>query len=551
MLGAGLKEAFAAGYRGAELRADIAAGLTVGVVAVPLAMALAIASGVPPQHGLYTAIVAGALIALTGGSRFSVAGPTAAFVVILHPIAVSFGVGGLLIATLMAGAIQAAMGIARFGRLIEFIPHPVTTGFTAGIAVVIASLQLNDLFGVTTVESPDHFVERLVVFAGAVPTLSWPELGVAAFTLAAIAAWSRRRSAWPPHLVGVAAATVAAFAVVRLVDGVDIATVGSRFGDIPRELPALSLPWRLPGADGVPLTLSFALFTELLRPAFAIAMLGAIESLLCAVVADGMGGSKHDPNAELVGQGLGNMVVPFFGGFAATGALARTAANVRAGARSPLAAVFHAGFVLAAVLALAPVLAHLPMAAMAALLLWIAWQMAERKSFFGILARAPKSDIAVMLVCFGLTVFIDMVLAVGVGVVLAALLFMKRMSSVTTSRVLEEGVVETVPTQLPPHVRVYEIAGPLFFGAAERAVGTLSRVDGSVTKVVLSMHAVPTMDATGLVALESAIARLNARGVAVALAGVQPQPLKVLTKAGVAERDGLTLHPSLADALRS
>ncbi|MCA1799561.1 MAG: sodium-independent anion transporter, partial [Xanthomonadaceae bacterium] len=355
----------------------------------------------PPQHGLYTAMVAGALIALTGGSRYSVAGPTAAFVVILHPISVQYGLGGLLIATFMAGGIQLAMGFARFGKLIEFIPHPVTTGFTAGIAVVIASLQLQDFFGVVIIGEPEHFLGRVTAFVVALPSMSWRELGVGAVTLAAIAAWSRRNSVLPPQLFGIAAATLGVLALASMFPTFEVATVGSRFGEIPRSLPMPLLPWTLPGPDGAPLALSFDLIRSLVRPAFAIAMLGAIESLLCAVVADGLSGTRHDPNGELVGQGIGNMVVPFFGGFAATGALARTAANIRAGARTPLASIFHAAFILLAVLVLAPVLAWLPMAAMAALLLWIAWNMAERRHFAGILTRAPKSDIVVMLTCFG------------------------------------------------------------------------------------------------------------------------------------------------------
>ena len=543
------------GYGTSDLRADLLAGVTVGIIALPLAMALAIASGVAPQHGLYTAIVAGTLVALTGGSRYSVTGPTAAFVVILQPISIQFGLGGLLIATFMAGVIQLAMGVARFGRLIEFIPHPVTTGFTAGIAVVIASLQVRDLFGLVLAEPPSHFVERLVALGGALPTFEPLELAVGVFTFVVIALWSRRKSWLPPHLVGIVAGTVVAFAAARLLDGAELATIGSRFGEIPRALPAPVLPWHFPGPDGAPLALSWELIRALVRPAFAIAMLGAIESLLCAVVSDSMAGSKHNPNRELIGQGLGNALVPFFGGIAATGALARSAANVRAGARTPLAAVFHALFVLAAVLALAPLLAWLPMAGLAALLLWVAWNMAEREHFMRILRRAPKSDSAVLLTCFLLTVLFDMVLAVGVGVVLAALLFMQRMAEVTNTRqwVADTRDATSVPPtfQVPNGVRVYEIAGPLFFGAAERAMGALARVDKDTHRVVIDMASVPAIDATGLIALESTIARLNRRGIAVALAGVQPQPLRAIVKAGLREGDGLTLHPTVEGALSS
>ena len=548
-----LIDALRRGYRPADLRADLLAGVTVGIIALPLAMALAIASGVAPQHGLYTAIVAGAIIALTGGSRYSVAGPTAAFVIILHPISIQFGLGGLLIATFMAGVIQMAMGVARLGNLIQFIPHPVTTGFTAGIAVVIASLQLKDFFGLVFQQPATHFLERIVAITGAAGGAEPAEFAVGAVTLAAIVWWHGRRSWLPPHLVGIAVGAVIAALATRWVGGLDLATIGSRFGEIPQTLPTPVLPWHFPGPDGAPLVLSFELLRALVRPAFAIAMLGAIESLLCAVVSDSMGGSKHRPNRELIGQGLGNAIVPFFGGFAATGALARSAANVRAGARTPFAAVFHALFVLVAVLALAPVLAWLPMAGLAALLLWVAWNMAERHHFIGILKRAPKSDIVVMLTCFLLTVFFDMVLAVGVGVVLAALLFMQRMSEVTNIRLLttEHHDAEGVASAVPDGMRVYVIAGPLFFGAAERAMGALVRVDTGIHTVVLDMSAVPAIDATGLVALESTVHRLNKTGIHVALAGVQSQPLRAMTKSGLREREGLTLHPTLGAALSS
>lgn len=543
-----LRESFRSGYTRADLRADLVAGITVGVVAVPLAMALAIASGVAPQHGLYTAIVAGAVIAFGGGSRYTVAGPTAAFVIILHPISVQFGLGGLLVATFMAGIIQMAMGVARMGRLIEFIPHPVTTGFTAGIAVVIFTLQLQDLFGVVYVSAPGHTLERLVQFFAALPSFSPYELAVGAVSLAAIVLWARRKSALPPHLVGVLVGTVAAFVLMRVFADVQVATVGSRFGDIPRTLPAPLLPWNLPGTDGLPLKLDFALFEALIRPAFAIALLGAIESLLCGVVTDGMTGSKHDPNAELVGQGLGNVVAPFFAGFAATGALARSATNVRAGARSPLSAAFHALFVLLAILVLAPVMRWLPMAALAGLLCWVAWNMAELKHFGGILRRAPKSDIAVLLTCFFLTVFFDMVLAVGVGIVLAALLFMQRMSAVTGAREVTS-VTVSPHGEVPPHVCVYEVAGPLFFGAAERAMNALSRVDTGFTFLVLDLDGVPAIDMTGMVALESSIARMNKRGVHVALVGIQPQPARALAKAGIVAHAGLSIYRTAGEAI--
>ncbi len=532
-LGFGLREALREGYGARDLRRDMMAGLVVGIVALPLAMALAIASGAPPQHGLYTSIVAGALIAIAGGSRVSVSGPTAAFVVLLAPVTQAYGIGGLMTASLLAGVILVLFGLLRLGKLIEFIPHPVTTGFTAGIAVVIAGLQLKDFFGLQPVSMPEHFPERLGTLLGAADTFRWQELAVGATTLALLVVWPRITRRVPAPLVAISAVTVAVYVLTTYVEGFGVDTVGSRFtGGIPREPPQFMLPWNAPGPDGEPLGLSLGVLRQLVGPAFAIAALGAIESLLCAVVADGMAGTKHESDVELAAQGLGNIAAPFFGGFAATAALARTATGVRAGARSPISALTHSLFVLAAVLALAPMLSHLPMAALAALLLLVAWNMSEVQHFVHIVRVAPRSDVAVLLTCFGLTVVFDMVVAVSVGIMLAALLFMRRMSDLFEAKLSDS----PSPHLSDPHlagVVVYQIAGPLFFGAAEKAVSALARIAGTTRAVILQMDDVPTMDITGLVALESAIKRLHGMGVFVAIAGVQRQPREMLEKAGI------------------
>jgi len=536
-----LRRALAQGYGGADLRADLLAGLTVGIVALPLSMALAIASGVPPQHGLYTAIVAGVAIALAGGSKVQVSGPTAAFVVVLAPIAARHGLGGLALATLMAGGLLVAMGIARFGRFVEFVPHPVTTGFTAGIAVVIGVLQWKDFLGLAPAAMPPHFLDRVVELVRALPTARWSEALVGGVTLAVLLVWPSLSKRIPAPLAALAAGTAVATALVAWVPDVEVATIASRFryvvdgverAGIPQLPPLPGLPWRLPGADGAPLGLSFELVRELVPSAFAIAMLGAIESLLSAVVADGMTGKKHDPDAELVGQGIGNLLSPLFAGIAATGAIARTATNVRAGARSPIAAVVHALFVLAAVVALAPALGYLPMAALAALLLQVAWRMAEAKHFAHMLRVAPRSDILVLLSCFGLTVLFDMVVAVTVGIVFAALLFMQRMAEVSRAELVAASELD-LDEPMPPGVVFYEIAGPLFFGAANKAMTTLRTVARKDVKVVvLDLRSVPIVDATGLVALDSTVGKLRHAGVVVVLAGVQAQPLRALAKAG-------------------
>jgi len=524
-------------YGPAQLRADLVAGLVVGVVALPLSMALAIASGVPPQHGLYTAVVAGLVIALLGGSRVQVSGPTAAFVVILAPIAGRAGLGGLLLATLLAGLMLVAMGALGFGQFIEFVPHPVTTGFTSGIAVVIATLQVKDLLGLEAGPLPEHYVEKLGVLGGALHTTQPPDLTIGLATLAVLLGWPRLSRRVPAPLVALLVGAGLALVLDRA--GFHAATIASRFeGGIPQRLPQLVWPWSLPGPDGGPLVLSFGLFRDLLLPsAFAIAMLGAIESLLSAVVADGMTGTKHNPDVELVAQGLGNLVAPFFGGIAATGAIARTATGVRAGARTPVAAAAHAVFVLLAVLMLAPILSHLPMAALAALLVFVAWNMAEAPHFLRIVRTAPRSDVTVLVLCFSLTVIFDMVVSVTVGVLLSALLFMRRMAAVSGVSLVGSTHHQLVEP-LPDGVVVYDVQGPLFFGAAQKAMSALESVERNVKVVILDMADVPVIDATGLVALESAIARLNHDGVKVILAGVGGQVLRALARAGWRNRKG-------------
>jgi sulfate permease, SulP family len=537
-LGFALRETLRQGYRFEDFRADLMAGAVVGVVALPLSMALAVASGVAPQHGLYTAIVGGAVIALLGGSRVQVSGPTAAFVVILAPIAVRFGLGGLLLATAFAGILLFIMGAVGMGQLIEFVPYPVTTGFTAGIAVVIGTLQVKDLLGLTTGPLPDHYLERLFLLIRALPTVRVPDLVIGALTLALLLLWPRLTRRIPAPLVALSLGAVVAFVLTRSLEGFDVATIESRFHGIPRHPPLPVWVWDLPGPDGLRLHMSFDLIRSLLPSAFAIAMLGAIESLLSAVVSDGMTGRRHDPDAELMAQGIGNLVTPFLGGIAATGAIARTATNVRSGARSPVAAIVHSAFVLAAVLLLAPLLGYLPMASLAALLLLVAWNMSESKHFIHLVRVAPRSDVAVLLICFGLTVIFDMVVSVTVGIVLAALLFMKRMAEVSGVTLVGEGHPD-LEEPLPRGVVLYDIAGPLFFGAAQKAMTTLKEVEGrEVRVVVLDLEHVPAIDATGIVGLEALVSRLNELGIKVILVRIQTQPLRALSHAGWRSRRG-------------
>jgi SulP family sulfate permease len=548
--GVALREALAEGYGRRELGRDVLAGLVVGLVALPLAMALGINSGVAPQNGIYTAIVAGLIIAILGGSRVQVSGPTAAFVVILAPIAGTYGLAGLAVATVMAGVMLIVMGLARMGRLVQFIPYPVTTGFTSGIAVVIASLQLKDVLGLE-LKNPDHFVERIRTVAASAGQARWPDALVAGFTLAILLLWPRLSRRIPAPLVALSAAGLLAYGLAQVIDGFHVATIASRFSytvdgvthaGIPPLPPLPVIPWHQPGAGGEPLVLSWTMVRALVGPAFAIALLGAIESLLCAVVADGMASTRHDPDAELVAQGVGNVVAPFFGGIAATGAIARTATNVRAGARSPVAAVVHALFVLVGVLSLAPLLDHLPVAAMGALLLVVAWNMSEAKHFGHMLRVAPKSDVTVLLTCFVLTVVFDMTVSVTVGVVLAALLFMRRMADLTEARLVapehDSATGASHRSPLPRGVMHYQIAGPLFFGATQKAISAFEQVNGRAQVLILDMHAVPTMDMTGLVALESALQRLRKDKIAVVIAGVQVQPRQVLERGNLVATPG-------------
>ena len=538
------RQTLKAGYSFKALRGDLAAGLTVGIIAIPLAMALAIAVGVAPQYGLYTVLVAAPLIALTGGSRFNVSGPTAAFVVILLPITQQFGLGGLLLCTMLAGLIMIAMGLGRAGRLIEFVPYPVTLGFTAGIGIVIATLQLKDLLGLSLSSQPLHYLEQVQVLLLALPSAHLGDALVAALSLAVLILWPRWVPKVPGHLAALAVGTLAGLALEAL--GIPLATLGERFSysldgvlhaGIPPFLPDFAWPWQLPAANGQPLGLSFELIRQLLAPAFAIAMLGAIESLLCAVVADGMTGSKHDPNAELVGQGLGNLIAPLFGGITATAAIARSAANVRAGAFSPLAAIIHAGVVLVAILLLAPLFSYLPMAALAALLLMVAWNMSEAGHVLHTLRIAPRSDVLVLLTCLILTVLFDMVLAVGVGLLLAAGLFIKRMSDLTDTAALPRHFHQALK-DLPEHVLVYAIRGPLFFGAAEKALSVLRRFNNDVKVVIVDISAVPLLDMTALAALDNVLRDYRKQHVGLVLVGTSSRVRLKLRRAGILREEG-------------
>lgn len=553
-VGYALREVFAEGYGRSDLLKDIIAGITVGVIAIPLSMALAIASGVPPQYGLYTAIVAGAIIALTGGSRFSISGPTAAFVVILHPLAVKYGLAGLLLASVMSGAILIAMAYARLGRFIEYIPESVTLGFTGGIAIVIAVLQIPDFTGLALQDLPENFIGKIMAIVDNMHQFDMGSTSLAVFTLAVMIFWPRLRTPIPPHLPALVLACVLGIILGEI--GVDVDTIGSRFhyllpdgteaAGIPTNLPSFDWPWNQSGADGQPLVLSLSLVAELLPAAFAIAMLGAIESLLCAVILDGLSGKRHSANSELLAQGLANVVTPFFGGITATAAIARSATNFKAGAISPVAALIHSAVVLLGLLLLAGALAYVPMPAMAALLMVVAWNMSEAHKTKKLLKKAPWSDVLVLLTCLSLTVFFDMVIAITAGILLASVLFMKEIAALTQVVDVTENR-DLVHQTLPKNWKVFKINGPLYFAAADRIFGELVQSAQGLDGLILHMRYSTYLDAGGFSAIEKLIAHCEKNHISIRFSTWQFQPLKTLARARGAGRGPLEISFSHLD----
>ncbi len=503
---------------------NIISGIIVGVVALPLAMAFAIASGAKPEQGLYTAIIAGLLVSLFGGSRLQIAGPTGAFIVVLSGITSKYGIDGLQIATFLAGFMLLFFGIARLGAVIKFIPDPVIFGFTAGIGVVIWVGQWQYFFGLPPV-SGAHFHEKLWHLLCELPHLnpSTMTLGILSLFIVMFA----NKIYWLKRIPGPLIALVIATSLQTLFHFKGIATIGSTFGGIPQGLPSFHIP-----------DISMERIIELIGPAFTIAMLGAIESLLSAVVADGMAGTRHDSNRELIGQGLANIVTPLFGGFAATGAIARTATNIRNGGNSPLAGIVHSLTLVLIILFLAPLAVDVPLATLAAILFVVAWNMSEIKHCIKLIQRAPRADIVILLVTFILTVFVDLVVAVNIGVILAVLHFLLRMAdSVEVQQQTEEQLAREFPLKnipsLPADVLVYAIEGPFFFGATEIFERTLASTHTDPRVLIIRLRWVPLIDITGLQTLEEVIHDMQHRGVRVILTGANPQVEAKLRKAGI------------------
>jgi SulP family sulfate permease len=525
------------GYNRATFLADLGAGVTVGIVALPLAIGFGIASGVQPGQGLWTAIIAGFLISALGGSRVQIGGPTGAFVPILAIIVAQHGYSGLAVATIMAGIILVIMGLMKLGNLIKFIPYPVTSGFTSGIAVIIFVGQLKEFLGLQIDKMPAHTPHQIATVASHLGQTDLTTLGLGLLALVILVFWPKPWRRVPASIVAVVVTTM-----LVAVCGLDVPTIGSKFGGIPRGLPAFAAPH-----------IDFALVQDLMIPAMTIAMLGAIESLLSAIVADGMIESRHDSNQELVGQGLANIVCPFFGGISATGAIARTATNVRSGGRTPMAGLIHSVTLLVLMLAAAPLARFVPLTALSAVLLVVAFRMGEWDNFRE-LARSTKSDFGVMLATFGLTVVFDLTVAVGAGLGLATVLFVRRMEAISQIKMVtpesdldaDEGATRL--REMPEGVVVYRIEGPFFFAAAEKLETALARHAVMPQVVIFRMRTVPAIDATGLRTLELIQHKFTQRGTVLLLSGVQPQPMKLLYKAGFADRLGLDNFCANTDA---
>jgi SulP family sulfate permease len=516
------------GYRRGDFFADLGAGLTVGLIALPLAIGFGIASGVTPQQGLWTGIIASVVVALLGGSRFQVVGPTGAFVPVLFSVVSVHGYGGLALATLMAGVMLILLGVLRMGRLLKFFPYPVVAGFTSGIAVIIFCGQLDEFLGLG-VKMPPHVPQQVAVLAANLSHLNWHALAIGALTIAIVYTWPLVTRRIPASIVAVVVATLVAY-----LTGWPVSTIDSHFGGIPSGLPALFFP-----------AVSLDSIRELMGPAFTIAALGAIESLLSAMVADGMTDTRHDPNQELIGQGIANFLCPFAGGIPSTGAIARTAANIRSGARTPVAAIVHALVLLAVVFLAAPLAGYIPLAALSAILLTVALRMAELHTFVE-LWRGPRADFAVLLGAFTLTVVFDLTVGVGAGLIMAVILFLRQMEEVTHIRLITEetedpgtGSHSIRGKEIPSDIVLYRIEGPMFFAAAEKLDIALRGSGDKPRVVIFRMRSVPAMDASGLHAFETAIEKLRRDGIEIFLTAVRPQPMKVMFEAGLAERIGL------------
>lgn len=521
-------------YNASKFLSDLTAGVIVGIVAIPLAVAFAIASGVSPEKGLYTAIVAGLIISAFGGSQVQIGGPTGAFVVIVYGIVQKYGLDGLTVATIMAGIILIIMGVAKLGSLIKFIPHPVVAGFTSGIAVTIFSTQIKDLFGLEMGALPAEFIPKWAAYFANFGSLNYYAVAISLLSLLLIIFWQKIFPKIPGALLALVVATV-----VATFFKLPVETIGSRYGVIPATLPMPQLP-----------QLNFNLIQSLLSPAFTIAILAAIEALLSAVVADGMISDKHHSDTELIANGLANVVAPLFGGIPATGAIARTATNIKNGGRTPIAGIIHALTLFLIMMFFGKWASNIPLSCLAAVLVVVSYNMCEWRSFVALL-KSPRSDVIVLLLTFGLTVIFDLTIAIEVGMVMAVFLFMRRMSQVTQVSVITDVLKEATKDEteleplrnqadfeVPEGVQVYEINGPFFFGAVYKFDEIMEQSKLTPEVLVIRMRNVPAIDSTGLRTLVQFIKKQQHKGVVVVLSGVQAQPKKAMAEAGLLQLIG-------------
>ena len=517
------------------MKNNLLSGLTVGIIALPLSMALAIATGVPPELGLYTAIIAGIFAALFGSSKVNISGPTAAFIVILIPIVQEFGITGLLLCGLLSGIILIIIGALKLGTLIELIPYPVTVGFTSGIAVVIATFQIKDFFGLTIENFNGHYLDKIYLIFTSFHTLDFAEFFIGFLTLALLILWQKTKSKIPSALIALTITTLMVTFLNIYFPFLDISTIHSTFtykiGDLQGNgIPPVPLQFSLPWAFLKLEEINLDLLLKLLPHAIAIAILGALESLLCAVISDGMTGNKTNPNKELIGQGITNIMVPFFGGIPATAAIARTVVNIKSGATSKFSSVIHGIFILLAISFFSTYLSYLPMASLSALLLMVAWNMSEVKHFVNILKVAPKDDVYVLLTCFFLTVLFDMQIAVAIGIGLASILFIKRTIDLYSIELVNTKNL-TTQHEISKDISIYDINGPMFFGAAQSALKTLLNTNEDTNIVILNMKNVTLIDMTAMVALKSIIDIFNDKNKKLIFCGLNSRIEKKLEKA--------------------
>jgi sulfate permease, SulP family len=535
------------------MKNNILSGLTVGIVALPLSMALAIATGVPPQLGLYTAIIAGFFAAIFGSSKINISGPTAAFVVILIPIVQEFGVSGLLICGLLSGIILILIGALKLGTLIELIPYPITVGFTSGIAVVIATFQIKDFFGLTIENFNGSYIDKIVLLFKSFYTIDTAELSIGLFTLFLLILWQKTKSKIPSALIALSFATVIVTFLNMNIPSLNISTIASTFfyeiGELKGNgIPPIPLQFSLPWSYLNPIDINLDLFYKLLPHSIAIAILGALESLLCAVISDGMTGNKTNPNKELIGQGITNIIVPFFGGIPATAAIARTVVNIKSGGTSKVSSIVHSLFILASIIFLSQYLSYLPMASLSALLFVVAWNMSEVKHFINIVKVAPKDDVYVLLTCFSLTVLFDMQIAVAIGIGLASILFIKRMIDLYSIELVNTKL--TIHPDIPENTSIYDINGPMFFGAAQNALKTLLNSNEDTIVVILNMQNVPMIDMTGMVALKSIVDNFKSKNKKLIFSGLHTRIIKKLEKANFnLNEENLKSFSNIEDAI--